>query len=132
MISSKLKKIFTISIPVFVVHGLEEYFTGFYRVDPHFKFFFGILDTMSVSQSTFLVFQIMLWLALAVFALLVTSEKWRFRLMMLPGLIYIYELHHFWSAFDEGGYYPGVITALAFPIIGFFFWKELWVNYKTL
>lgn len=132
MITKRLKTIFAISIPIFIAHGLEEYFTGFYAVDSHFKFFFGSLDTMSVAQATFLVFQIMFWIALAVFTFLIASEKWRMRVMILPGLIYIYELHHFWSALSIGGYYSGMITALAFPIVGFVFWKELLTHKKTI
>lgn len=130
MISQKLKTIFIISIPVFVAHGLEEYFNDFYSVDWSFKFVFGFLETMSVPQATFLVFQIMIWLAFIVFAFLIASEKWRLRLMMLPGIIYIFELHHIWKTFESWGYYPGVITAIAFPIIGFLFWKELVKNFQ--
>ena len=100
MISQKLKTIFYISIPVFIAHGLEELFNGFYSVDWSFKFVFGFLNTMTVPQATFLVFQIMLWLAFIVFAFLIASEKWRLRLMLLPGIIYIFEFHHIWKALD--------------------------------
>ncbi len=132
MISQKIKIIFYISIPIFIAHGLEEIFNGFSNVDWSFKFVFGFLDTMTVPQSTFLLFQIMLWLAFIVFAFLIASEKWRLRLMVLPGIIYIFELHHIWKALAGWSYYPGVITAVSFPFIAFFFWKELlknWGNY---
>ena len=125
MISQKLKTIFYISIPVFVAHGLEEYFNGFYNVDSSFKFFFHYFETMTIPQATFLLFQIMLWLAFIVFAFLITSEKWRLRLMILPGIIYFFELHHIWKTLESWSYYPGAITAIAFPIIGFLFWREL-------
>ena len=124
-ISQKLKTLFFISIPIFIVHGLEEYFTGFYNVDSSFKFFFHFFETMPVQQATFLLFQIMLWLALIVFAFLIWSEQWRLRLMVLPGLVYIFELHHIWKALEVWGYYHGLITALMFPVIGFLYWKEL-------
>ena len=131
MISQKLKILFYISIPVFIAHGLEEYFNGFYNVDWSFKFVFGSLETMSVPQASFLVFQIVLWFALILFAFLIASEKWRLRLMLLPGIIYIFELHHIWKALESWSYYPGVITAIAFPVIGFLFWKELLKNWKN-
>ena len=130
MISQKLRTLFYISVPVFIAHGLEEIFTGFYAVDWFFKFAFGFLETMSVPQATFIVFQIMIWLAFIVFAFLITSEKWRLRLMFLPGIIYIFELHHIWKTFESWSYYPGVITAIAFPIVGFLFWKELIKNFQ--
>ncbi len=128
MPSKKLKTIFFISIPVFIAHGLEEYFTGLYNVDSHVKFMFGYFYTLSIPQAIFLLFQIMLWFVLIVSAFLISGEKWQSRLMIIPGLVYIYELHHFWKAIEVGGYYPGVITATAFPIIAFLFWKELLKN----
>src|SRR3989344_4072851 len=74
MISQKLKTIFYISIPVFIAHGLEEIFNGFYNVDWFFKLTFRFLETMSIPQATFIVFQIMIWLAFIVFAFLIASE----------------------------------------------------------
>jgi len=131
MISQKLKNIFYISVPVFIAHGLEEILNGFYNVDWSTKIVFGFLDGMSLPQATFVVFQIMLWLALIIFAFLITSEKWRLRLMFLPGIIFIVELHHPWSAITSLGYYPGVITSIPLVIIGFLFWKELLSNFKN-
>jgi len=131
MISQKLKTIFYISIPVFIAHGLEEILNGFYNFDWSTKIVFGFLNGMSLPQATFVVFQIMLWLALIIFAFLITSEKWRLRLMFLPGIIFIVELHHPWSAITSWGYYPGVITSIPLVILGFLFWKELLSNYKN-
>ena len=128
MISNRLKNIFAISIPIFIAHGLEEYFTGFFNIDNIFRFVFSPFETMSVLQATFLLFQIMIWFFLIVFLLLITNEKWQLRLMIIPGLIYIFELHHLWKALMLGGYYPGVVTGIAFPIIGFLFWKALLKN----
>lgn len=88
MIPQKLKFLFLLSVPVFIVHGLEEYYTGFYNIEPIFKFFFHHFDVMSVPQATFLVFQIMLWLMLIVAGILLVNDTWRLRLMILPGLVY--------------------------------------------
>ena|SRR3989344_4647807 len=131
MISQRLKNLFYISIPVFIAHGLEEIFNSFYNVDRIFKFVFGFLETMSVPQATFITFQVMIWIAFIFFAFLIASEKWRLRLMILPGVIYIFEIHHIWKALESWSYYPGVITAIAFPVIGFLFWKELLKNWKN-
>ena len=131
MISQKLKTIFIISIPVFIAHGLEEFFNAFYNIDWSTKLVFEFLYEMSVPQATFLVFQIMLWLALIVFAFLIANEKWRLRLMFLPGIIFIVELHHPWSVITSWGYYPGAITAIPLLILGFLFWKELIKKFKN-
>ncbi len=132
MISQKLKTIFYISIPVFIAHGLEEFFNGFYNVDWSTKLVFGFLNEMSVPQATFLVFQIMLWLALIVFAFLITSEKWRLWLMLLPGIIFIIELHHPWSVIKSWSYYPGAITSIPLLVLGFLFWRELIKSFKNI
>ena len=126
MISSKLKNIFCISIPFFIAHGLEEYFTDFYNIDSYSLFVFRPFVEMSVNQATFLLFQIMIWLLFGITFLFLSGPKWQLRLMILPGLVYFFELHHVIKAISVGGYYPGLITALGFPIIAFFFWRELW------
>jgi len=125
MISSKLKNIFALSIPLFIAHGIEEFLTHFYDIDAHDQAIFGLLSSLSNHGATFVVFQIMFWLILIVSYLLISSEQWRFRLMFVPGIIFIYELHHLYKAVLTGGYYPGLITALLFPVIGYFYWREL-------
>ena len=125
MISNKLKNIFALSIPLFIAHGIEEFLTHFYDIDAHDQAIFGLLSSLSNHGATFVVFQIMLWLLLIVFYLLISSEQWRFRLMFIPGIIFIYELHHLYKAVMLVGYYPGLVTALLFPIVGYLYWKEL-------
>ncbi len=130
MISQRLKTIFLISIPLFIVHGLEEYFQGLYLVDSHVDFVFGYLYTLATPQALFLFFQIALWSLLIVTAILISRDTWRLRMMIIPGLIYIYELHHIREALSLGDYYPGLITAILFPLIAFFYRKELIQIYR--
>lgn len=132
MITNRLKSIFGLSIPLFIAHGLEEYLTGLYNIDSHVAFQFGGLAKLPNMQALFLLFQIMVWLMLIIGYLLLLGPKWQLRLMLIPGTVFVYELHHLYKAFIQGGYYPGLITALAFPIIGFLFWKELLKQYDIL
>ena len=132
MISKRLKLFFLLSIPLFVIHGLEEYFTGFYNIDPMFKFVFQYFENVPVFEATFLLFQIMLWLLLIVAFFLILGGKWPLRLMIIFGFVLIFEIHHIIRAVVEWGYYPGTITALLFPILAFFFLKELINNFKEL
>ncbi|HLC49018.1 MAG TPA: HXXEE domain-containing protein [Candidatus Andersenbacteria bacterium] len=132
MISSKLKIIFFISILFFIAHGMEEIFSGFSATDSHVQFVFGYLNTLPTPQATFVVFQIMLWLALIVAALLVVGERLLLWMLTIPGLIFLYELHHFWKAIEVGGYYPGIITAVAFPVLALLFWSEWIKNYRAI
>lgn len=125
VVTPKLQQLFLISIPLFIAHGLEEYLTGFYKIDSDVRFVFGWAQDMSSMQAVFLTFQIMFWLTLIVSYLLISNIQWAKRLMFVPGIIFIYELHHLYKAVVVSDYYPGLLTALFFPIIGYFYWSEL-------
>lgn len=128
--TKRLQQLFLILIPLFILHGLEEVFTGFYSIDSQVEFWFGNLNLLPTPQATFILFQIMIWLMLIVSYLLLLGPKWQLRLMFIPGIIFVYELHHLYKAIDVGGYYPGLITAIPLYLVGFLFWKELIKNYK--
>lgn len=130
MISRKLRRIFIFSIPIFMAHGIEEYLTGFYDSDPISVFVFKPFSGMAVSQATFGVFQIMVWILLVVSALLL-SKSWQWRLVLIPGIIYLFEIHHLIEAIVRWSYYPGSLTAIAFPILAFFFWKEFFQAFRS-
>jgi len=125
MITSRLKTIFALSIPLFIAHGIEEIMTGMYDVDNQVHFLFSPLANFSSQGATFVVFQVMLWLLLIVSFLLLLGPKWQFRLLAVVGLLYLYEFSHILGAISVGGYYPGLWTALLFPVVAFFYWKEL-------
>ncbi|MDP1625305.1 MAG: HXXEE domain-containing protein [bacterium] len=129
MITKKLKLIFGISIPVFILHGIEEFVTHFSDKDAHAQAIFGMFSSLSNHGATFVVFQIMFWLLLIISLLLIMGGKWQLYTLGIAGIVYIYELHHVYKAIAIGGYYPGLYTSIAFPIIGFFFWKE-WLAIK--
>ena len=123
--TTKLQKLFLLSIPLFIAHGLEEILTGFYNIDSQVDFWFGGLNSLPTPQATFILFQIMIWLILIIGYLLLLGPKWQLRLMFIPGMVFVYELYHLYKAVMVGGYYPGLITALLFPVIGDFYWREL-------
>ncbi len=135
MITNKLKIIFGLSIPLFIAHGIEEFITHFYETDAWDQAIFGSLfGNLSTHGATFITFQVMLWLLLIISFLLLMGQKWQFNVLAIAGLVYIYELHHIYKAIVTGGYYPGLYTALLFPVAAVFFWKE-WLrirreNYK--
>lgn len=125
MISKKLQYIFLVSIPLFIFHGLEEYFTGFYSIDSFSRFVFQNFEGMDVLQATFLVFQIMIWLLLIVAFLSIIGGRWHLRLMTILGLVFVFELHHIIKVLVSWSYYSGSVTAIPIVVVGFFFWKEL-------
>lgn len=131
MITRKLKLIFGLSVPIFIAHGIEEFVTHFYDSDSHSQAIFGIFSSLSNHGATFAVFQIMLWLLLIVGLLLILGGRWQFYTFSIIGVVYIYELHHIIKALTTKGYYPGLYTSLAFPIIGTLFWLE-WIKVRRL
>ena len=131
MVSNKLKNLFLLSIPLFIVHGIEEYLTKFYDVYPLLNFKWTENMFYSIPQATFLTVQIMWWLLLLIAYVLLRRDKGTLYLMILVGLIYIYELTHILSAIIIQGYTPGFITAILFPFITFFYWKELIKNWRN-
>ena len=132
MITTRLKVLFALSIPLFIVHGIEEILTGFYAVDAWDQFLFTPFAALSMHGVMFVTFQLMLWLLLIVSFALLSGEKWRFRMLAVIGVVYVFELHHIAKAILAGGYYPGLITSLFFPVLAYFFWKEWMQNYKML
>lgn len=130
ILSSRLKTIFLLSIPVFIAHGIEEYITEFYNIDKFSRFVFSYTETMSPLQASFITFQIMIWILLIFGAIFITRPKWMLYIMIIPGLIYLFELHHLFKALISLNYYPGLITAILFPFIGFYYWKQLIKDWK--
>lgn len=125
IVSLKLQQIFLLSIPVFIAHGIEEYITEFYNIDNFSRFVFSYTETMSPLQASFITFQIMIWLLLILGAIFITRPKWLLYIMIIPGLMYIFEIHHLVKALMLLNYYPGLVTSILFPFIGFFYWKQL-------
>lgn len=123
--SNKLKTLFQISIGLFIAHGTEEYITGFYNLDAWDEWIFGLLPFTTIHQAMFATFQVMFWFLLIISLLLLTGKKWQFRLLAIIGVVYVFELHHIIKAVLAFSYYPGLITALGFPILAYFYWKEL-------
>ena len=121
----RLHLLLGVSIPLFIIHGLEEWYTRIYETDSHVKFFFDPLANMSVAQATFIVFQISLWIILAISFFLTWNDRWQKRMMVILGFVFIYEIQHPISALMVQGYYPGLYSSLLFPIIGYYYWKEL-------
>lgn len=131
MITTRLKTIFALSIPLFIAHGVEEFITGFYNVDAWDQAIFSPIASLSVHGAMFATFQIMLWLLLIVSLLLLINERTRLYMLGIVGLIYLFELHHVVKAITVGGYYPGLLTAVFFPIFAYFFWKE-WLHVRSI
>lgn len=128
MISQKLKNIFILSIILFVAHGVEEFFTGFYNVDKSFLLTVGkISDNLPLA---FIFYQIILWLLLLLAYFLIRKNKLVLPISIILIVVMMLELQHLYETLITGRYYPGTFSAIIFPFIAFFFLKELLNNYK--
>ncbi len=130
MITNRLKILFLISIPVFFAHSIEEYYNNMYNVDSTFRYVYSVFQSMSIYQTSFIQLSVMIWLILIISFLLIYSNKWHLRFMLLLGIIYVLELHHIVKAIVILDYYPGVVTSSMFLIIGIYYWKEIISIYR--
>jgi len=129
-ISNTLKNLFLVLVVLFILHGVEEYLTGFYKVDLFFMQFFSFFEVMPWPQAAFLLFQALWWLILVIVSLFVFVEKWSYYAIAIIGLIALVEIHHVYKALAHMTYYPGLFTSLLIVVVGIFFLKELF-TYKV-
>lgn len=123
MISKKLRILLLLSIPVFIIHGIEEYLTDFYSIDNWIKNLSAFLNI--APKIFFIVQQISWWILLILTALVIENKTILFAMSIFTGLIMIFEMQHLILSLSSQAYSSGLITALLFPILGFFYWKEL-------
>lgn len=131
MISKRLLNILILTLGLIYLHGLEEIISGTFPFnDPWMVYFGNLFGTKT--EVFYWTFHGMWWLLVPIGIILLRgSRKLVFSLLTLFGILYFIELHHPIKAILAGHYYPGMITGLMYPILGFFYWKELLKNWKT-
>lgn len=130
MITNKLKKILILTLGLIYIHGLEEIISGtFAPNDPWMVFFGNLFETRA--EVFYWSFHIMWWVLVPIGIILLTgNRKLILSLLSLFGILYFIELHHPIKAILAGHYYPGAISGLFYPVLGFFYWKELFKNWS--
>lgn len=129
-VSKKLKTLLLFSVVIVYLHFFEEVITGFYHNDWIMKYISSNFQT--INQAQYYGSHIVWILMIGPAALLVLGGKWTLRILTFYGLFFVFELHHLIDAIRTLNYYPGVVTNIAFEIIGFFYWKELIKNWKEI
>lgn len=124
MMTKKTKFLFLGLSLLFVVHGIEEYITGFYNVDKLFQQVFWFTSDMTVPQASFLIFQILFYLILLVINIFLFFPKSNFVIYFFLVII-IFELHHPLKSLMSWSYYPGLLTSLIFPVLGYSIYKNI-------
>lgn len=129
MISKKLNSLFLISLVLIYAHGLEENLTGFPQTDPFMVFgaqYFG-----TTPEIFYWVSHLIWWLSVPLLFVLLKRTRILLFLLTLFSFIFVIELHHTIKAIFAKSYYPGLITAVFYPLIGYFFWTELIKNWRN-
>lgn len=106
-----------LSIPLFLVHAVEEYSTGILNLDPLFRWVTAQgLPTVSLYIAE--------QFGLVVLLLLAIYYPW-FWLRVFIGLLFILEITHIIPALQQMSYYPGLVTGALLVVFGIFYWDRL-------
>ncbi len=117
-----LYRLFYLSVPLFILHSVEEFIT-LYFVPNHFAH--------EIPIQTFISIEIITWVVLSSFAWLLSRRILSVPILVLPGILYLYQIEHIYHSIEIGGYYPGTITGVALFVLGLFLWKELLSRLKS-
>ena len=131
MISNNLKHLFLLSLIPIYLHGMEEIVNGFQQVDVFMVY--GASYFQTTPEVFYWISHIIWWVSLPLLYLLLNKSRFALPLMTVFSLVFIIELHHPIKGLLIHQYYPGMITALFYPIFGLFYWQQLireWRNKK--
>lgn len=128
MISNKLKRIFLISLILIYAHGIEEIIGGFQYFDSFMVYGANLFNT--TPEIFYWVSHLVWWVSLPILFLLFSKNRLGLPLMTLYGIVFFIELHHPIKGILVGSYYPGMITALFYPIFGVFYWQQIIKDWK--
>ena len=131
MVPNKKIKIILLSLPILVlVHGIEEYIVGL-RIAVSESMVTGVsllpvFSNLSKFQSIYIVYIIMQVILFTVIAALLTDlKKLRIFVLLIIGLLPIYQTHHIIEAVINLKYNPGLYTSFLFFFIGIVYIKEM-------
>lgn len=129
MPSKKLQRLFLISLVLVYLHGLEEILTGFQYQDSSIAFSANLLGVHP--EIFYWVTHIIFWVSLPILYFIFRNNKYGLVLAGIFGLIFIEEFHHLIKGALSLQYSPGMLSALFYPILGIFFWKQLIKDWRT-
>lgn len=124
-------RVFAVAVALMFLHKVECFLTAEWTVSPFFQWLislgprFGSTPEEVLGAAIFLVFVTWLFLGLAM-GLLVLRGGWGPHIALgIWGLTYILEWHHVARSLAAGGYYSGLITAVAYLAWGVVYWRTL-------
>jgi hypothetical protein len=117
------KKLIHISVPLLIIHSLEEFYFSLTSVDPFTSFvskYFGLTNDV-----TYFLGQLVLFIFLAVLLVLILLHKNINYGGFIIGVILIFEFTHVYPAIISGSYYPGFASGFILFVIGVGYWYKL-------
>lgn len=128
MISRNLQFLFLLSLFLITAHGIEETLTGFRHAD---SFVIVLANYTNMTPEMFYwVFHIIWWTLLPSVYIFLRKSTVMLPLLTLFSIVFMFESHHIIKAIIANQYYPGMITAFFYPILGVFFYRELIKNWR--
>ena len=128
MVSDKLRHLFLLSLLLIYAHGVEEIVNGFQDSDSFMIYGANLFNT--TPEIFYWVSHLIWWAFLPILFLLFNKKRLGLILMTLYGFVFFIELHHPIKGLLVGSYYPGMITAMLYPIFGIFYWKQIIKDWK--
>lgn len=114
------RTLFYISVPLFLLHVIEEYLTLYYPT------LFGVTyRTATLPQAHFIRVEAVVITVLLILTYLLYKKRLPGIFMLLPGLLYLYQSEHIYHTYEAHTYYPGIFTGLLLFILGIFFWISM-------
>jgi hypothetical protein len=124
----RIERLFLLSPPLFVVHAVEEYLTKSYEIDPSFGMVGQFIGLSSLT--VFLVEQVLLFIFLFIVAAMVYRGAVPKVMAIILGLIFLVELSHPLLSIYKGNYSPGLVSGMLLLVLAFFYWQQLYIQFK--
>ncbi len=120
MVSSRLRNLFLLAVPVGLVHVLEQWLFGFSEAFTVVKSYFLPLQNLFVQpEKAFLVlatFIMVAWFLTTYF--LLRGGKYQYRVLIFFGALFISEIHHLFASISQAKYLAGTGTGVLFAAFG--------------
>jgi hypothetical protein len=109
-----------------VAHAWEEYHFTFKNGGSADRLtginFSGKLKKLSQGQSNLLVYKVMMFVMIALIALITAGGGWRVAALTVLGTYFTYQLHHVLEGIIYRKYNPGLVTALLWTPVVIIWW----------
>ncbi len=117
------KKLIHISVPLLIIHFIEEFHFGLTKIDP---FTASISHYLGLTNdNVYLIGQLILFIFLGILLVLIMLRKNINFGAFIVGIILIFEFSHLYPAIISRSYYPGLISGFLLFGLGIWYWYKV-------